>query len=86
MAAEGVLTMFSDIPQAVTQFQVHQSADASIKISCIVGDGTDAVQLIESTVDRLRDRVGGQVPVTWSAVQEISHDGGKIRYVKSDIV
>jgi phenylacetate-CoA ligase len=85
IATEAIYQMFSKNPSAVRQFMVHQMADHSIRISCVAGPAPDASDLIAQAVDTLRAKVQHSVPVTWELVDEIRAEGGKIRYVRSEV-
>ena len=41
---------------------------------------------IETAVEAFRDRLGRTVPVQWELVDQIPHQGGKIRYIRSAVV
>ncbi|MET4780332.1 phenylacetate-CoA ligase [Glaciihabitans sp. UYNi722] len=85
VAGEALSQTFSRNPAAVRQFQIHQQADYSIVIRCIPGGDPDARRDIDSAIDQVRDIVRNKVPVRLEIVESIAHDGGKIRYIKSDL-
>lgn len=85
VATEAIYQLFSRDPSAVTQYRVHQSADHSIHISCVVGRGPGAAEFVDGVVDELRVKLKNLVPVRWEAVDRISAEGGKIRYVQSEV-
>jgi phenylacetate-CoA ligase len=85
IATEAIYQLFSKNPSAVRQFMVHQLADHSIQISCVAGPAPDAASFIDQVVGTLRDRVNHSVPVSYELVDEIRAEGGKIRYVKSEV-
>ncbi|MEO6944861.1 MAG: hypothetical protein ABI053_09140 [Lacisediminihabitans sp.] len=86
VAGEALTMAFSITPEAVRQFQIHQQSDYSIVIRCVPGDGANAKEEIDLAVDRFRNLMDHRVPVSLEIVEQIAHDGGKIRYIKSDVV
>lgn len=86
VAGEALSQTFSRNPSAVRQFQIHQLSDYSIVIRCIPGAAKDARRDIDSAIDHVRDIVMNKVPVRLEIVWSIAHDGGKIRYIKSDLI
>lgn len=85
VAGEGLTQLFSKAVEEVRQFQVHQLADYSIVVRCVPSPSEEAVPAIEASVERVRDIVRGAVPVRLELVASIPHDGGKIRYIRSDV-
>ncbi|WP_313544430.1 phenylacetate--CoA ligase family protein [Leifsonia aquatica] len=85
VAGEGLTQLFSSAIDDVRQFQVHQLSDYSIVVRCVPAPDEHAVSAIEHSVDRIRDIVRGAVPVRLELVTSIPHDGGKIRYIRSDV-
>jgi len=85
VAAEGLTQTFSIEPESVRQFQIHQRADYSVFIRVVVGRQSDALAAIERAISRFRLLLGDKVPITWEIVDSIPHDGGKVRYIKSDV-
>ncbi|WBU38836.1 phenylacetate--CoA ligase family protein [Homoserinibacter sp. YIM 151385] len=85
--AGGLTGLFNARPDAVSQFQIVQSADRSVRIDWRPGAAADAEAVVEEAVAELRRIVGGQVPVTARrAEQPIAHDGGKSRVIRSEVV
>lgn len=80
-----LFSMFSEFPESVQQFQIHQRADYSIKIKVIPGASPDALSQIDRAVSVLRDRVGGEVEVRTVIVDSLPYVGGKLKYVTSDV-
>ena len=85
IAGDFLTEIFVSYPQAVRQFQVHQQADYSITLRVIPGSSPRSASEIDDVVQQLRAIVQDAVPVRLEVVDEIPHDGGKIRYIKSDI-
>lgn len=85
IAGDFLTEIFVKYPQAAKQFQVHQQADYSIVLRCIPGASPHAREEMEAVASELRSIVRDEVPVTLELVDEIPHDGGKIRYIKSDV-
>lgn len=80
-----LLAMFSDIPEAVDMFQIHQHADYAIEVKVVRGQAPDAEQQVDRVVEGLRLRTDREVPVTVSYVDDLPYTGGKIKYVISDV-
>lgn len=85
VAGDFLTEIFVNHPQAVRQFQVHQQADYSITLRCIPGASATSQSEIDDVVQQLRTIVRDTVPVRLEIVDEIPHDGGKIRYIRSDV-
>lgn len=85
IAAEALFQLFSKEPESVRQFQVVQSADYSILIRVVEGVSPRARDFVEETLSSLRHRTHNQVPISWEPVNELIHDGGKIRYIRSHV-
>ncbi len=66
----------------VKQFQIHQNADMSIELRLVMKSTSD---IGENIAQELREMVNFEVPVSLRVQDEIAHDGGKIRYMTSDI-
>lgn len=86
IAGDFLTEIFVNYPQAVRQFQVHQQTDYSITLRCIPGTSATSRAEMDGVVHQLREIVEDAVPVRLEIVDEIPHDGGKIRYIKSDVV
>lgn len=84
--AHRISVMFSEHPESVHLFQVHQHEDYSITIRVVEGEGRDARSHIESAVTALRDRTRGEVPVRLDLVASLPYTGGKTKYIISDVV
>ncbi|WP_157621833.1 phenylacetate--CoA ligase family protein [Serinicoccus hydrothermalis] len=85
IAPEGVFPLFSKEPDCVRQFQVVQSADYSILVRVVEGASPRARDFVDETLSSLRHRTHYQVPISWESVDELIHDGGKIRYIRSHV-
>lgn len=85
IAGDFLTEIFVKEPDAVKQFQVHQQADYSIVLRCIPTTAPDARESIERVTQELREIVRNAVPVRLELVDSIPHDGGKIRYIRSDV-
>lgn len=85
IAGDFLTEIFVKYPQAARQFQVHQQADYSITLRCIPGASEHALDEIDAVVKELDGIVNHAVPVRLELVETIPHDGGKIRYIKSDV-
>ncbi|MDQ4109664.1 MAG: hypothetical protein M3306_00995 [Actinomycetota bacterium] len=80
-----ISAMFSDVPDAVRQMQVHQQRDYSITIRIVEGRLPDARVHVERKVDVLRNRIDNEVPVTIEYVDSLPYTGAKLKYVISDV-
>lgn len=82
LAGAYLTTIFDDTPDAVLQFQVRQAADRSISVHFVENaarsESGSEIAMVEA---RLRERIGGQVPLTMVSRDEIEHDRGKLRFV-----
>jgi phenylacetate-CoA ligase len=85
VAGEGLAQIFSLTPEAVRQFQIHQRSDYSIDVSVVLNDVPDARRAAEDGVARFRRVLREAVPVRLCTVDVIPHDGGKVRYLVSDL-
>lgn len=85
VAGESLTQTFASAVEAVRQFQVHQLSDYSIVVRCVETNHPGARGAIDRVIVRVQDIVGRQVPVLLEIVDSIPHDGGKIRYIKSDV-
>ncbi|WP_111721546.1 phenylacetate--CoA ligase family protein [Homoserinimonas sp. OAct 916] len=85
IAGEALAQIFSKAVGSVKQFQVHQSADYSIIVRCIPGPAPDARDSIDTVIQQMREIVKGAVPIQLEVVTTIPHEGGKIRYITSDV-
>lgn len=81
---ESLTQTFSRAVEAVRQFQVHQHEDFSITVRCVPAPGGDRTADLEAAVARVREVVMDKVPVRLELVDAIPHEGGKIRYIRSD--
>jgi phenylacetate-CoA ligase len=80
-----LMELFSDQPDAVRLFQIHQHADYSIVVRVVAGDVPDAPVQIEHAVDVLRRRIARAVPVDVEFVDSLPYTGGKTKYIISDV-
>ena len=83
--AHRLMAIFSTEPDAVRLFQIHQHADYSIELRVVLGDIPDARAAVDRVADILRERTGGQVPVTVRVVESLPYTRGKIKYLSSDV-
>ena len=79
-------TIFDDFPDAVKSFQIVQRADHSICLKYVPGlSSTILSYSLQKVRDELSRRTQGRVALTMEAVEEISHDRGKTRFVVSEV-
>lgn len=83
---EYLTTLFDDFPEAVKQFQVHQTADSAIRLRVIPNRQYPGWEpLLETVRDKLTAAIRHEVPVTLEVVDEIAQRGGKLKYIISDV-
>lgn len=75
---------FEGCADAIRQWQVHQKEDYSVEVSVSLTGAAHALSVAEERVNRLRQRLGEDVPVTLSVVEEITPVRGKFRPIVSD--
>lgn len=85
LPGEALTQLFKAAIDDVEQFQIHQQADGSITVRCIASRGVDSYGQIERVVGQFRTIVGATTAVRLEFVDDIAHDGGKIRYIRSDL-
>ncbi|WP_375492349.1 phenylacetate--CoA ligase family protein [uncultured Jatrophihabitans sp.] len=77
--------VFSRVPHPARKYQLHQHADYSIVVRCVPNPGARARADVDAAIEELRSAVGHQVPVRLEIVEQIGHDGGKIRFITSEL-
>lgn len=80
-----VTGIFSDVPEAVRQMQVHQHADYSVTFRVVEGRIPEARSHVERKIDLLRNRIDNEVPVMIEYVDSLPYTGAKLKYVVSDV-
>lgn len=80
-----LMAIFSEHPDAVKLFQIHQRRDYSIELRVVLGERADAWEQVARVADLIRDRVACSVPVTVLEVDSIPMPRGKSQYVVSDV-
>jgi phenylacetate-CoA ligase len=85
VSGEYLTTLFDSHPQAVTAFQVRQSADGAVRLICAPGFDPQAARWIGETFRELERRVGSTVKVSLEQTSHIPHDAGKTRFIVSDV-
>jgi len=85
LAGEGLAQIFSTIPEAVRQFQIRQRADYSIDLRVVPGGASNADRDITASTERFRELLNRAVEVRVQLVDSIPHDGGKTRYLLSEV-
>jgi phenylacetate-CoA ligase len=84
IAGEALAQTFSKVAEAVRQFQIHQHADYSITVRVIPRTSPDDPRILQA-VAAVRRAVRKAVPVELEVVDTLPHEGGKIRYIMSDV-
>ncbi|WP_396278346.1 phenylacetate--CoA ligase family protein [Glutamicibacter creatinolyticus] len=80
----GLTGLFNKHPDAVRQFQIVQRPDSSLLLRC-VPTSPDSVTHIEEAREELNRIVRAQVSVSYELVEQIPHDAGKSRIIKSEL-
>ncbi|MCX7523028.1 hypothetical protein OSC27_12160 [Microbacterium sp. STN6] len=80
----GLTGLYAGANEYVRQFQLHQQADYSIIVRCLLTEHPDAVEVAEKRLAALRANVDGEVPVSLEIVDEIRPTRGKFRFIMSD--
>lgn len=87
ISGDYLTTLFDARPDAVHQFQVYQKADYSIEVLVVPNRQYKQLGQALAEVDRvLREHIKGLVPFSIVQVDEIPQRGGKLRFVKSEVV
>lgn len=84
LAGEALAQTFSKVAEAVKQFQIYQHADHSITVKVIPRLAPDDPR-IEQAVEAVRKSVRETVPVSLEIVDSLPHEGGKIRFIVSEV-
>ena len=83
---EFLTTIFDDVPDAVRQFQVQQQQDGSIIIRVIPNPSYPQLEdVLEQVRKKLEKAVEGEVPVTLVRVENIPQQGGKLKFIISNV-
>jgi len=83
--AHRLTALFSEHPEAVKLFQIHQQADASLTIRVVLGPGERSRLHVQDAVEGLRTRIRHEVPVRIEYVDSLPYTGGKTKYIISDL-
>lgn len=84
IAGEGLTAIFDPWPESVRAFQVYQHQDGHISLRCVKGADPRADGIMEHVRADVASMAKGKVPVLLEIVDQIPHDGGKIRYIVSE--
>lgn len=86
ISGEFLTTIFDDYPDLVQAFQILQHADMSLKLRVVLDITTqENEKSLTRIADSLRQKTGGQVPVTVERLDAIPHNRGKLQYVISQV-
>lgn len=86
IAGEYLTTIFDDEPELVTDFQIRQLQDYSVILYCVVIHQNDTtMSYCDSKIKLISRLLGGDCDVTLSIVNNIKHDDGKTRFIRSDV-
>lgn len=80
----GLTGLYAGANEYVRQFQLHQQADYSIVVRCLLTEHPDAASVARERLAGLRANVDGEVPVTLQIVDEIRPTRGKFSFIMSD--
>ena len=84
ISGEFLTTIFDETPDAVRQFQVHQSADYNLTIRVIPNPGFAGLDArLEAVRRKLAALAGPGVAVRVESVRDIPQERGKLRFVSS---
>ena len=83
--AHRLMAMFSEHPDSIKIFQVHQLADYSITVKVVLSDTAGAQTAAERAVGVLRERIKNAVPVRLEIVNQLPYTGAKTKYIISDV-
>ncbi len=79
-------SIFDDSTEYIDRFRVHQKADYSVTVYAKVFKRDEATAaLLESIRKTLELKAQGEIPVRVEIVETLGDDGGKIRYILSEI-
>lgn len=84
IAGEALAQTFSKVAEAVKQFQIYQHADHAITVKVIPRLAADDPR-IQDAVEAVRKSVRDAVPVSLEIVDSLPHEGGKIRFIVSEV-
>lgn len=86
IAGEYLTTLFDEYPEVVRRFQVIQRRDYSIDILVVPNvDYGNHQQILETVRAKLAARARHMVPVRLTAVDSLCVQGGKLRFVRSEL-
>jgi len=86
IAGEYLTTLFDEYPEVVRRFQVIQRRDYSIDILVVPNvDYGNHQRILETVRAKLAARARHVVPVRLTAVDSLCVQGGKLRFVRSEL-
>jgi phenylacetate-CoA ligase len=85
IAGEYLTTIFDDVPHIVTQFQILQLKDYSVILKCVLTSKDIGHNICETKRKLIKTLIGENIKVELEFLDEIRHDGGKTRYIKSEL-
>lgn len=86
ISGDYLTTIFDDFPDAIQGFQIHQKVDYSIDFLVIPNYKLrESKEIIENVFDEFRSKLDDSQIVSLIYTDKIVHDGGKTRYVISEI-
>ncbi len=85
VVAGGLLSMFRNVPEAVRQFRIHQSADFSITLKVVEGPHPRAREQVAEVAQGMREMFRNQLQLRVEFVDSLPYTGGKMKFVTSDL-
>lgn len=85
IAGEFWTTIFDDHADAVAGFEVRQSLDHAIEVRFRPRPGGDAAGAVAAVRRSLEAKLAGRASIRFAEASAPSHEGGKIRFVSSEI-
>lgn len=86
IAGDYLTTIFDDYPEVIHGFQIHQKKDYSIDFLVIPNDKLpESKIIIEYVFDNFKSKLDETQTVSLIYTRKLAHDGGKTRYVVSEI-
>jgi phenylacetate-CoA ligase len=86
MIAGALGHIFDHAPLSVRQFEIVQTADYAVTLRYIRGRGDDVDAAVARARATLEGALRGLVPLTLEQVETLPQVGGKMRFIRSDVV
>ena len=80
-------TIFDDNPDAVQKFQVYQRLDFSIEILYVPNlKFPNLDHVLDKIQTMMLKKTGGQIELILKEVKEIPQSGGKLKFIRSELM